>query len=229
MRFLFFLFLLSPFSVVYGQSFNDQFYYMPVQESHYPRRGSVANIDDTLAYIRFDGPEMNDNAYFACRYVFHNDTLILTELDKPIDLYKEVEYRPGKATDSIYISYQVYQESGGQPLYDSLIFKLDGQSFPHTGRCDAYCASIPRPKQSTFTLSVWSGTTLLDTFQITPPTAIFSVRLSKTIFGTSCCGFTNSRIDFLDKLPETIAIGDKTYPLVFRSNQKMGLYYWIAD
>jgi len=209
-----------------AQDFYQQFYYEYRPNSYYHHTGNLVSVNDTLAYIRFNGPWMKDNAYFACSYQFSNDTLHLIELRESVDFNKRAEYSTASRSsdidnfkDSVYLGCQVYYESGGQPIYDSLFFEIDGQKYLHNNQCDSYCSRIPRPNAEKFEIRVWNGQVMLDKFQISLQQEINVIRMTKDIFGSSCCAFWGEDTDeLLDKIPETIKIDGQQYVLITELN-----------
>lgn len=216
----------------WGQDFNEQFYYEYQSNSYRDHTGNLVSVNDTLAYIRFDGPTMTDNAFFACKYQFDNDTLILKEIQNSVDFNKRAEYSNATSRsfsdnfkDSVYLGYQVYYESGGQPVYDRLSFEIEGQKYDHNNQCSAYCTVMPRPKNEKFEIRIWNGQILLDEFQISLQQGVNVIRMTKDIFSSSGCVFLGDDLDeLIKKIPEKIEIDSQEYTLIVELEERQFIY-----
>lgn len=113
---------------VYSQDFETQIYYNYDTTYNSVVHGNIRNItdSDSLARIYFRSDAMFLNSYIACTYNFQSDTLFLTEIEEDVYLDYRIEKRSiaNAPTDSIYFTYQVYYESGGNAIYDSLEFRV---------------------------------------------------------------------------------------------------------
>lgn len=205
-----------------AQSFNRQIYY-EYGKGDYPHTGNIVSINDTLAYIRFVGTSITENAYFPCTYLFRNDTLYMTELDSSLDLNKKVEYsssiksRNWAEDGVVFLGYQIYYESGGQAIYDSLVFQIGEKKFPNTKQCNSHCAVIPRPTETEFEIKVWNKSTLLDSYFINLEQENDIIRMTKDIFSSNLFYFYDSFEDTIEKkIPPSVSIDGKEYALVVK-------------
>ena len=231
MKFLFAAIFLFFTSVLSAQDFNTQIYFEHRTDHWNPHEGTIANINDSLAYLRFSGPWLKDNAYFACKHYFRNDSLFLDEIIESIDLNKRYELRNKSSSnidnENLYLTYQVYNESGGQPAYNNLFFEVDGNKYPNTKECDSHCGIIKRPKAKSFILNIWDAERLLDSYALNVTAETHSVYLTKDIFKSNI-GF-NSFEEIEEKIPNKIEIYGKAYFLITELKYKSFPLFIISD
>lgn len=154
-----------------AQTFDQQFYFEWGTNGSDFTLANLFQLSDSLASIEFRSSDPNNRAYFACNYLFRNDSLLVTEISENSKARKELEsgsvhfLRMGN--DSIYLRFDSYQSFDSKLPYDTVFFEINGKYYYKSERCYSdYCAIAFRPKEREFQVKVWSGKELIDTYDV---------------------------------------------------------------
>lgn len=165
-----FLVFISFSQAIHAQVFDLQFYFERGKNYSDFTLADLHQVSDSLASIEFRSTDPNNRAFFACSYLFENDTLFITELSETIETKGEMELGPFYqkiGEDSLYLRFDANQSFDSKPIYENVFFEINGKYYYKSERCFTdYCAIAPKPKETEFQIKIWGDKELIDTYDL---------------------------------------------------------------
>ncbi|ASS48029.1 MAG: hypothetical protein A3D31_00940 [Candidatus Fluviicola riflensis] len=200
---------------IHAQGFGRQFYFERDTNSSDFTLADLFQLSDSLAFIEFRSTDPNNRAFFACSYLFRNDTLFITELSETIETKGEVELGTLNleiGDDSLYLRFDLVKSFHSKPVYENLFFEINGQYYYKSERCFTdYCAIALKPKEPEFQVKIWNGNELIDTYDIGISIFHSLVRMKRYFF---CSSKVFQPMSYYEsKFPTHIEYKEKKYVL----------------